>query len=76
MKKDLIKEARRYVENAEKTLSENGRYNPELKLYEDDSSYNVMHLSMDYDGTPSKSICSEGFRLANDIINRCAKMLA
>ena len=129
MKKDLIKEARRYVDNAEKTLSENGRYNPELKLYEDEkyvraaghylwhavlmaldavfhvradrrirvavddyyeavgkrdrkllalvnSSYNVMHLSMDYDGTPSKSICSEGIRLANDIIDRCAKMLA
>ena len=129
MKKDLIKEARRYVDNAEKTLSENGRYNPELKLYEDEkyvraaghylwhavlmaldavfhvradrrtrvavddyyeavrkrdrkllalvnSSYNVMHLSMDYDGTPSKNICNEGFRLANDIIDRCAKMLA
>lgn len=129
MKKDLIKEARRYVDNAEKTLSENGRYNPELKLYEDEkyvraaghylwhavlmaldavfqvradrrtrvavddyyeairkrdrkllalvnSSYNVMHLSMDYDGTPSKSVCGEGFRLANEIIDRCANMIA
>lgn len=129
MKKDLIKEARRYVDNAEKTLSENGRYNPELKLYEDEkyvraaghylwhavllaldavfqvradrrtrvaiddyyeavrkrdrkllalvnSSYNVMHLSMDSDGTPSKSVCGEGFRLANDIIDRCAAMQA
>ena len=36
MKKDLIKEARRYVDNAEKTLRENGRYNQELKQYEDD----------------------------------------
>lgn len=36
MKKDLIKEAQRYVKNAEKTLKENGRYNKELKLYEDD----------------------------------------
>ena len=129
MKIDLIKEARRYVDNAEKTLSENGRYNPELKLYEDEkyvraaghylwhavlmaldavfhvradrrtrvavddyyeavrkrdrkllalvnSSYNTMHLSMDYDGNPSKNVCSEGIRLANDIIDRCAKMLA
>lgn len=129
MKKDLIKEARRFVDNAEKTLSENGRYNPELKLYEDEkyvraaghylwhavlmaldavfhvrvdrrtrvavddyyeavrkrdrkllalvnSSYNTMHLSMDYDGNPSKNVCSEGIRLANDIIDRCAKMLA
>lgn len=129
MKKDLIKEARRYVDNAEKTLLENGRYNPELKLYEDEkyvraaghylwhavlmaldavfhvradrrtrvavddyyeavrkrdrkllalvnSSYNTMHLSMDYDGNSSKSICREGIRLANEIIDRCAKMLA
>ena len=129
MKKDLIKEARRYVENAEKTLKENGRYNKELKQYEDDkyvraaghylwhsvllaldavfhvradrrtrvdvndyyeavskrdkkllalvnSSYNVMHLSMDYDGTSRKSVCDAGFELANDIIDRCAAMLA
>ncbi len=129
MKKDLIKEARRYVDNAEKTLRENGRYNKELKLYEDDkyvrvaghylwhsvllaldavfqvrkdrrtrvdvndyyaavskrdkkllalvnSSYNVMHLSMDYDGTSEKNVCNAGFRLANDIINRCALMVS
>ena len=36
MKKDLIKEARRYVDNAETVLKENGRYNKELKQYEDD----------------------------------------
>ena len=129
MKKDLIKEARRYVDNAEKTLRENGRYNKELNLYEDDkyvraaghylwhsvllaldavfqvrkdrrtrvdvndyyaavrkrnkkllalvnSSYNVMHLSMDYDGTSEKNVCNAGFRLANDIINRCALMIS
>ena len=129
MKKDLIKEARRYVDNAEKTLRENGRYNQELKQYEDDkyvraaghylwhsvllaldavfhvradrrtrvnvndyyeairkrdkkllalvySGYNTMHLSMDYDGNSRKSICDDGFALANDIINRCAVMAA
>lgn len=129
MKKDLIKEARRYVDNAEKTLRENGRYNKELNLYEDDkyvraaghylwhsvllaldavfqvradrrtrvdvndyyeavrkrdkkllalvnSSYNVMHLSMDYDGTSRKSVCDDGFHLANEIIDRCAVMAA
>lgn len=128
MKKDLIKEARRYVDNAEKTLRENGRYNQELKQYEDDkyvraaghnlwhsvllaldavfhvradrrtrvdvndyydavgkrdkkllalvnSSYNVMHLSMDYDGNSRKSVCDDGFELANDIIDRCTRML-
>ena len=129
MKKDLIKEARRYVDNAEKTLRENGDYNKELNLYEDDkyvraaghylwhsvllaldavfhvradrrtrvdvndyyeairkrdkkllalvnSGYNTMHLSMDYDGNSRKSICDDGFALANDIINRCAAMRA
>ncbi|MBQ3710646.1 MAG: DUF5618 family protein [Bacteroidales bacterium] len=128
-KKNLIEESRRYVDNARKALAENGDYNQELKLYEDDkyvraaghylwhavlmaldavfhvradrrtrvdvddyreavrkrdkkllalvnSSYNVMHLSMDYDGTPSKPVCDDGFRLANEIIDRCAKMLA
>ena len=127
MKKNLIKEARRYVDIADKTLRENGRYNKELNLYEDDkyvraaghylwhsvllaldavfhvradrrtrvdvndyyeavkkrdkkllalvnSSYNVMHLSMDYDGTSRKSVCDDGFHLANEIIDRCAVM--
>ena len=129
MKKDLIKEARRYVENADKTLRENGHYNQELQLYEDDkyvraaghylwqsvllaldavfhvradrrtrvdvndyyeavrkrdrkllalvnSSYNTMHLSMDYDGNSRKSICDDGFALANDIIDRCEMLVA
>lgn len=129
MKKDLIQEARRYVDNADQTLKKNGRYNKELKLYEDDkyvraaghylwhsvllaldavfhvradrrtrvdvndyfeaigkrdrkllalvnSGYNVMHLSMDYDGYSRKATCDDGFALANEIIDRCAKMLA
>lgn len=129
MKKDLIEEAKRYVANAEKTLRENGRYNQELKQYEDEkyvraaghylwhavlmaldavfhvradrrtrvdvndyyeavrkrdrkllalvnSSYNVMHLSMDYDGNTRKNVCDDGFVLANDIINRCATLQA
>lgn len=128
MKKDLIEEARRYVDNARDALADNGRYNKELKLYEDEKyvraaghylwhavlmaldavfhvrsdrrtrvdiddyrqavgkqdrkllalvngSYNTMHLSMDYDGNSRKSICDDGFALANDIINRCAAML-
>ena len=129
MKKDLIEEAKRYVANAEKTLRENGRYNQELKQYEDEkyvraaghylwhavlmaldavfhvradrrtrvdvndyyeavrkrdrkllalvnSSYNVMHLSMVYDGNTRKNVCDDGFVLANDIINRCATLQA
>lgn len=94
-KKNLIEEARRYVENAKNVLRENGCYNQELKLYEDEkyvraaghylwhsvllalvnNSYNVMHLSMDYDGNQDKDVCNAAFRLANDIIDRCSRML-
>ena len=35
-KKDLIAEARRYVENAKETLKEKGELNAETKRYEDD----------------------------------------
>ena len=38
-------------------------------------AYNVMHLFMNYDGVQSKGVVDEGFRLANDIINRCATLL-
>ena len=38
-------------------------------------AYNVMHLSMNYDGIQSKTVCDEGFRLANAIIDRCAALL-
>ncbi|MBR4391370.1 MAG: DUF5618 family protein [Bacteroidales bacterium] len=128
MKKDLIKEARRYVDNAKKVLAENGCYNQELNLYEDEkyvraaghylwhavlmaldavfhvradrrtrvhiddylevvnkrdgklaklvnTAYQIMHLTMDYDGNPEKNVCVAGFRLANDVIDRCEKML-
>ena len=37
--------------------------------------YNIMHLSMDYDGTQAKGVCDEGFRIANAIISRCATLL-
>ncbi|MBO4574658.1 MAG: DUF5618 family protein [Bacteroidales bacterium] len=126
--KDPIAEARRYVDNARKTLSENGELNVETKRYEDDKyvraagnylwlgvilaldavfhvrtdrrtrvdinqyreavskrdrklldyvndGYNVMHLSMTYDGVQAKDISDAGFRLANTIINRCETML-
>lgn len=39
------------------------------------TGYNVMHLSMGYDGVLKKSICNDGFQLANEIIDRCARML-
>ena len=37
--------------------------------------YNTMHLSMGYDGSNQKKVCDAGFEAANDIINRCAKLM-
>lgn len=39
------------------------------------TGYEVMHISMGYDGIQSKETSETGFRLANEIINRCAAML-
>jgi hypothetical protein len=41
-----------------------------------EDGYNIMHLYMKYDGVQSKNTCDDGFRLANDIIDRCERMLA
>ena len=38
------------------------------------SSYNIAHLSMGYDGELSKRICDEGFSVVNHIIDRCEAM--
>ena len=37
--------------------------------------YDVMHWYMNYDGVQSKGVSDEGFRLANNIIDRCASMV-
>ncbi|MCQ2319418.1 MAG: DUF5618 family protein [Bacteroidales bacterium] len=127
-KNDPIAEARRYVENACRTLNENGELNIETKRYEDEkyvraagnylwlgvllaldavfkvrkdrrtcvdinayldavgkrdrkllsyvnTGYDVMHLSMTYDGVPAKGVSDEGVRLANAIIDRCETMM-
>ena len=37
--------------------------------------YDVMQLYMNYDGVQSKGVSDEGFRLANNIIDRCASMV-
>ena len=39
------------------------------------AAYDTMHITMGYDGNLSKAVCSEGIRLANEIINRCAAMI-
>ena len=38
--------------------------------------YNIMHLSMGYDGTRNKKVCDAGFESANAIIDRCAILCA
>ncbi len=40
------------------------------------TGYDVMHLYMGYDGILVKDTCDAGFRIANDIIDRCAVMLS
>ena len=37
--------------------------------------YDTMHLYMGYDGTQEKATCDAGFRLANEIIDRCARLI-
>lgn len=39
------------------------------------AGYDIMHLSMGYDGIKDKRVCDAGFDNANTIINRCAKLL-
>lgn len=39
-------------------------------------SYEVLYLQMGYDGVLRKATCDDGFCLANEIIDRCALMLA
>lgn len=127
-KKNPIEESRRYVDNARKTLRENGELDTELNIYQDEkyvraagnylwlgvlmaldavfhvrqdrrtrvdikdylaavgkrdkkllalvnTGYDVMHLSMNYDGIQSKGVSDEGFRLANNIIDRCEALV-
>lgn len=123
---DPIKEALRYVANAEEVINK-GKYDPETKLYKDkkyvrmagdtlwkgclialdallsvqkgkgrpsikkyqeaaarrdgkllqyvNAGYDLMHLTMGYDGCKEKKVCDAGFERANAIINRCAKLM-
>ena len=36
--------------------------------------YDIMHLTMGYDGTKNKKVCDVGFDNANAIIDRCAAL--
>ena len=51
-----------------------GRRDKKLPALVNDG-YDVMHLYMNYDGNQSKGVSDEGFRLANNIIDRCAAMV-
>lgn len=50
-----------------------GRDKKLLSLVND--GYNILHLSMGYDGILNKKVCDEGFHVANGIIDRCAMMV-
>lgn len=39
------------------------------------SGYETMHIYMGYDGGLRKAICDEGFNMANEIIDRTAKLI-
>ncbi|MCR5014442.1 MAG: DUF5618 family protein [Bacteroidales bacterium] len=39
------------------------------------TGYEIMHLYMGYDGVQDKATCDNGFRIANDIIDRCSKLI-
>ena len=39
------------------------------------NAYNILHLYMGYDGVLDKKVCDQGFHVANEIIDRCEKML-
>lgn len=76
-KKNPIEEARRYVANAKTLLKEKGELDPETHTYTDRKydGYNILHLSMGYDGIQNKKVCDEGLSIANEIIERCSAML-
>ena len=50
-----------------------GRDKKLLSLVND--GYNILHLSMGYDGIQNKKVCDEGLSIANEIIERCSAML-
>lgn len=39
------------------------------------NGYDIMHLSMGYDGILDKTVCDKGFYIAREVIERCAVML-
>ena len=39
------------------------------------AGYDLMHLTMGYDGIKDKKVCDRGFEVANDIIDRCALLI-
>ena len=38
------------------------------------AGYDLMHLTMGYDGAKDKTACDSAFKRANDIIDRCASL--
>ena len=66
-----------------------GRLHPDVIDYRDEvakrdkkllalfnTAYETLHVYMGYDGNQRKATCMEGFRFANEIIDRCAAMMS
>lgn len=69
-------------------LRKNKKSRPDIKDYQQavvsrdkkllslvNDGYNILHLSMGYDGILNKTVCDEGVNIANEIIERCSVML-
>ena len=77
----LILDAVFHVKNAKRKHPNINNYrnsisNRDQKLLDlVNAAYETIHVSMGYDGERSREVSDAGFRLANDIIDRCAVML-
>ena len=69
-----VREDRRTRVDINAYLEAVGKRDRKLLAYVNDG-YDIMHLSMNYDGIKSKEVSDSGFRLANSIINRCETMM-
>ena len=69
-------------------VKKNKRHRPDISDYQQavatrdkkllalvNNGYDIMHLSMGYDGILEKTVCDKGFHIAMEIIDRCAVML-
>ena len=69
-----VREDRRTRVNINAYLNAVGKRDRKLLAWVD-NGYSIMHLYMNYDGNQDKGLCERGFKIANDIIDRCEILL-